>query len=257
MAALDSDMLAFRCLESTAVKITVGEWGDQLLQSDVAAAWEKYWGYVETWCSELNIKVDNVAHCFTSASAFRRRLFPDYKLSRKGKPKPLGFSSMRAKLMSEETSFMYNEIEADDVIGLFATLPDTDVVVISGDKDLDQVPGWHIWIDKEPYFVTHEDAERFTYQQYLQGDSTDGIPGCKGMGAVTAGRLVAGFDISRPVDCWEEIVRAYEKKGEVADPREYALTQARLTRILRWGEYNFNTHTVELWTPETQLPSVA
>ena len=256
IAAVDSDMLLFRSLSATEVEVQLDEW-DWTRHSDCAAAWETYWEYIHSWSKELNIKPENFMHCFTHASAFRRRIFPDYKQSRKGKPKPIGFGAMRAKVMQEDNAFMFNEIEADDVIGLFATLPDTDVVVISGDKDLDQIPGWHIWMDMQPRFITHDYAERFTYQQYLQGDATDSIPGCKGVGEVGAKKAVEELDITDPVGCWEAVVRLYEKKGKVDNPYEYALTQARLTRILRWGEYDFNTHTVKPWTPETQLPFAA
>ena len=253
LLAVDSDMVLFSAMSSaeSEAQLADGLWH---YACDHVKALQEYWDTINGWCSELNIQPHNVAHCFSHRSAFRRRIFPNYKQSRTGKRKPCGYAHLRATLLDQPNAFCYEEIEADDIIGLFATMPESDVIIASGDKDLDQVPGWHIWKDKEPYFITNDHAERFTYQQYLQGDSTDSIPGCKGVGEVGAKKAVQDFDLTDPVGCWEAVVRLYEKKGQVDNPHVYALTQARLTRILRWGEYDFNNHVVKPWTPQTQMP---
>jgi DNA polymerase-1 len=250
---LDADMLLFRAAAATEVEIQLAEdvW---TRHSELPAAREWYWEKVEEMCGGLGIAVDDVWHCFTDASAFRRELYPDYKHNRKGKPKPIGFKQLRNEMLEEPAAFIFRQIEADDAIGIFATMPEVaedPVAIASGDKDMMQVPGLHVWLGAEPYKQSKEAAERFTYEQYLTGDATDGVPGCPGIGAVTAKRIVESFDIAKPVDCWEEIVRTYEKKGKVVEPSETATQQARLVRILRHGEYDFNTHTVKLWNPPT------
>lgn len=254
MLAVDSDMLLYRKAAKTEVELELSDWV-WTRHSDCMKAMELYWQQIHQWCDQLNISPENVAHCFSAKSAYRHRIYPSYKHNRKSKPKPIGFGAMRNEILGQPNAFCFNEIEADDVIGMFSTMPDsqTDVIVASGDKDLKQIPGWHVWEDTEPTFVTYEDAERFTYQQYLQGDSTDGIPGCPGVGEVGAKRAVETFDLKDPVGCWEAVVRLYEKKGKVDNPYDFALTQARLTRILRYGEYDFNNHTVKPWTPQTQM----
>jgi DNA polymerase-1 len=45
---------------------------------------------------------------------------------------------------------------------------------------------------------------------------------------------------------WETIVAAYVKSGLT---KEDALRNARLARILRPSEYDFDTNTPVLWTP--------
>jgi DNA polymerase-1 len=173
-------------------------------------------------------------------------------------------------MLTEDAAFMFSKIEADDLMGIFATMSiEDEVVIASGDKDLMQIPGVHLWlatskeVEEEDGLVversgdsiikrnTSEHAERFTYRQILTGDSTDGIPGCPGVGAVGAKRLVDGFDLGDPVGCWEAIVRTYETKGKVDQPSDFATQQARLVRVLRAGDYNFNTHEVKLWNPPT------
>lgn len=255
---LDADMLLFRGMSRSEVEVELAPfvW---TRHSDIPSALTFYWDNVHQWCEDLNINPDKVAHCFTHKSAWRRRIYPNYKASRKDKPKPIGYGAARTELMQLPNSFCFNEIEADDLLSIFARIPGNacQTIVASGDKDLDQVPGWHVWLDKEPWHVTDEDAERFTYQQYLSGDSTDGIPGCKGVGATTAPRLVKDFDLKDPVGCWEAVVRTYQKKGEMdyAQAHEYALTQARLVRVLRYGEYDFNNFAVKPWTPPTRQHS--
>ena len=266
---LDADMLLFRAAAATQVEVQLGDdvW---TRHSQLPQARQMYWQQVEEWCDLFSVAMDDVWHCFTDVSAFRRELSPAYKQNRKSTPKPIGYKQLRSEVLSEATAFMFSQIEADDLMGIFATMPETadgSVVIASGDKDLMQIPGAHVWIhngkDPDPEdgvtisYVndsiiktnTREHAERFTYEQYLSGDATDGVPGCPGLGPVGAKRVVKELDIAKPVDCWEAIVRTYETKGKMEDAREHALTQARLVRILRAGEYDFETHKVSLWTP--------
>ena len=247
---LDADMLLFKACTATEVEIELSDdvW---TRHSELPAAREYYWGHVDRWCEEHQLERHQVLHCFTERSAFRRDLAPSYKMNRKG-PKPIGFKALKSELLQEEGSYMFHQIEADDLIGIFATmLHDQEVIIASGDKDLNQIAGHHIWIDKYNWDVTDEQAERFRYQQAISGDTTDGIPGCKSVGATGAQRIVECFDLADPLGCWEEIVQTYRKKGKDPTPRETALTTARLTRILRHGEYNFRTHEVTLWNPPT------
>ena len=105
------------------------------------------------------------------------------------------------------------------------------------------------WIVDDNY------CDRHFYSQVLIGDSTDNIPGCPGIGAIGAKKIVNKFNTAEPVECWQEIVgqfeKALKKKNDVREPEVVAVQQARLVRILRHGEYNAETRTVDLWTPPT------
>lgn len=256
--AIDGDMLAMRVMTATEVEqeLEPEVW---VRHSELPLAMEMYWEQCEAWCKLFNCKLDDLLHCFTDQSTFRKEVDPSYKANRRHKPKPIGYKAFKNKLLEESGAWLHRQIEADDLLGIFATMPELQkegVVIATLDKDLKQIPGIHVWVDNEPYEVTAEDAERFTYQQYLVGDSTDGVPGCPGVGAVTAERITQKLDLSSPVDCWQTIVRTYEeaqskKKLDLYDAHEYALRQARLVRILRYGDYNFTTHEVKLWNPPT------
>jgi DNA polymerase-1 len=254
---LDADMLLYKAMASAEVEVELSTdvWTRHV---EMTVARERYWEQITLWVDQLGVSFNDVWHCFTDKSAFRRDLSPTYKHNRKGKPKPIGYAAMRAEIMQEDKAFMFNQIEADDLLGIFATMQMGDAtIIVSGDKDLMQIPGKHLWIDQEITEQSYEDAERFTYEQILCGDATDGIPGCPSIGKVNARRIVDSFNINRPLDCWQEVVRTYETKGKIPDASVYATQQAQLVRILRAGEYNFHTHTVKLWTPPAPTLSSA
>jgi 5'-3' exonuclease len=98
---------------------------------------------------------------------------------------------------------MSDGCEADDLLGIEQTANNENGVescIISIDKDLDCISGWHfnpgirrggVFI-KEPrrYLVSPRDATRFFYTQLLVGDPTDGIKGAPGIGKVKAEKIL-------------------------------------------------------------------
>jgi DNA polymerase-1 len=82
---------------------------------------------------------------------------------------------------------------------------------------------------------------------------TDGYAGCPGIGPVKAEQLLnvretmpAGTDPHPQLRRWAAVVEAFKKaKLTEAD----ALLQARLARILRCTEWDFDNSTVKLWEP--------
>jgi len=64
-------------------------------------------------------------------------------------------------------------------------------IICSLDKDLKQIAGRHYnWRKNEFDFVDPIDGLRLFYRQCLTGDSTDGIPGVGGIGAVKSARII-------------------------------------------------------------------
>ena len=272
---VDSDMLLMRCVMSNQADYELMV--EQVHRiTDKRAARTDYWYYINMWRDEAAVAQENVYHCFTESSGFRRRIWPQYKAQRKLILKPVGYKQLKAEILNEDNAYCYSEIEADDMISIFAGVIDKagnneSTLIASQDKDLWQIPGVHVWVDdtppKDPRFEwgkynTPELAERFTWEQYLSGDpGTDNIPGCPGIGSKTAEKIVGGFDFSKPMECWEAVVAAYRKnlakafdKGttsQIPDVHQYALLQARLTRLLRKDEYNFSHSKVTLWNPPT------
>lgn len=271
-ALLDGDMYCFAAADQTV--FTVVKHGEMICcQTDVGEAFISYHRRIDALADALDIDPEiDLIQCFTKKGMFRRDLEPNYKANRT-KPKPLGYSKLKAKCVDLPWAVMHEKVEADDLIGIFATQlasKNQDICIVSGDKDLLQIPGYHywhepIWEKKQPlrewfvsfgmeeftpnlFKVSEEAATRFFYCQVLAGDSTDGIGGCPGTGMVRACKEVGGWDITKPVECWKRVVQLYAKKGL---SESEAIKQARLVRILRDNEYDLSTSEVKLWNPPT------
>ena len=128
---------------------------------------------------------------FTSPDNFRKHIYPEYKANRTAtKPKHLQF--LRDYLVKEWGASISEGEEADDLIAIRATTLGDDSIIISLDKDFDQVQGWHYnFVKQKKYYVSAEEGLRFFYKQILMGDKADNIVGIKGVGPVKAEKMLA------------------------------------------------------------------
>jgi DNA polymerase-1 len=101
------------------------------------------------------------------------------------------------------------------------------------------IPGL-LWRSGEMLTITTEQADYNHLYQTLIGDSTDGYPGLRGVGEKRASTILENPN-------WESVVGAFIKSGHT---EEEALTQARLARILRAEDYNFEYGEPILWSPK-------
>lgn len=253
---IDADYLLYRTMTACEIE---AELGDEIWVrwADLGQVRESFWETIDEMKEEWpQNEFVEFALCWTGPSAFRKRLDPAYKANRQGKLKPIGYKRMKAELLEESNSWLHDEIEADDWLGIMPKFF-SDYVVVSGDKDLDQVPGSHYWPWKEEkhWTVTKDDALRCFYEQVLSGDTVDNIPGCPGIGSVNAKRIVEKMDLRNPEDCWQRIVDKYgeqmRKKRDWRSPLDVATNQARLVRVLQRNEYDASNRVVNLWTPPT------
>jgi len=186
-----------------------------------------------------------VVMCFTSYPTFRHEIFPEYKINRIGKRKPLALKSIIEQIKQNYISEFYEGLEGDDVLGLLAgSTKYKDPIIVSVDKDMKTIP-CKLIAEDEIEHITQRKADRRWFEMSLAGDSGDGIIGIKGMGMVTASKILADVPDTKEA-LWHKVLETYEKKGyTMAD----AILNARLTRILRSGDYNYNTGEVKLWNP--------
>ena len=187
----------------------------------------------------------DIVMCFTSYPTFRHEIFPEYKIHRIGKRKPLALRSVINNCKKIYDCVSYPHLEGDDVLGLLATNGQyKNPIIVSVDKDMRTIP-CKLIAAEEVEHITEKKANRHWFEMSIAGDSTDGIVGVKGTGMVTATKLLA--DTPDTIDAlWSKVAETYTKKGyTLAD----AILNARLTRILREGDYDYNTGTVKLWNP--------
>ena len=245
---IDADMLLFTIMMSLEHEL---QFGNEILRmarlDDVRCG---FWDAIADW--KRQHQLTDYFLCWTGPSGFRKEIFPEYKANRKKLLKPVGFYKIKPELLAVRESVLHDVIEADDLIGIFAgqlLKEQIPYVIFSGDKDLKQVPGDHAWFGTDLETVSYAKAERLFWQQTVEGDRVDNIAGCPGIGKVNAERFAQGLDITDPCKCWDETVLLFQKKGKVENPEEYALQQARLVRILRYGDYDLGTRELKLWSP--------
>ena len=115
-----------------------------------------------------------------------------YKGNRKDARKPVHYDSLREYLVSKWGFTVIDGQEADDAMGIKAyDLPEDSSCIMTIDKDLDMIRGWHYnFVKEDLYYVTEKEAIKNFYIQILTGDRVDNIPGLKGVGPVKAKKIL-------------------------------------------------------------------
>ena len=256
-ALIDGDTLVYAAALSAEKPI---EWEDGLwtLHAYLPEAIEKFNHMVE----EIKdvVKPDRIIVGLTDSASegrWRNEVMPSYKRNRKTLRRPVVFKALRAWVHENFETFERPGLEGDDVLGILATRPDdAERVIVSIDKDLKTIPGKLFNYGKPELgvvLVTEDEADYYHLFQTLTGDSTDGYPGCPGVGPVSAKKILDPFwseiDGDRWFDgdrAWLAVEKAYRKAGLSED---VALMNARVARILRMSDYDFKTKKAILWQP--------
>ncbi len=181
---------------------------------------------------------------------FRHEIYEAYKANRPPMPEDmvvqLPFIRKVVKnlgiAMLEESGF-----EADDIIGTLARAGESEgfnVVVISGDKDFRQLIGprismWDTMKDKITDYDSLKAAYGFEPEKFidvmgLSGDSSDNIPGVRGVGEKTAVSLVQEFGSFEGV--FENLgdIKKKKLKETLGVSRDVALLSRKLVTIDRF-----------------------
>ena len=241
---IDGDIIAYKHAAGSEVPT---DWGDDLwtLHTDVAQA--RHQMEIDLKDLVTILKADEIVIALSDKENFRRRIDETYKASRKKSRKPIGLPSLRDWLEVEWDAETRAELEADDLLGIWATDPEFlkgyRKIIVSTDKDMKTIP-CNLYNPQKPDLgvqkITPESADRFHLYQTLIGDSTDGYAGCPSIGPTRAERILDG-------NCsWEAVVSMFEQQGLT---EEDALQQARLAKILRSCNYNNETGIIKHWIP--------
>lgn len=127
-----------------------------------------------------------------------------YKGNRKDAEKPKHYKLIRDYLVYAWDGVIWQGMEADDAIAIEATELGNKGVIVSLDKDLDQVVGWHYnFVKGLLYYIDQETASLNFYRQFLVGDAVDNIKGVHGIGPKKADKLLAG---KSEAEMWEIVV---------------------------------------------------
>lgn len=244
---IDADIYLHRACAVNGTKVTFGDETTWTMNVRAAGGWLR--GEFTKIRQRLDCKNVQLA-LGDRAANFRKDLASSYKAHRAAYLRPPGFAELEANMVAHAKVHRAPRLEGDDILGLLATKEPTEgKVIVTIDKDLQQIPGWHYNPDTDELTeVTPEQGAIFHLTQTLTGDRTDGYPGCPGVGPVKAAKILDGMDDPLSPESWTVIVDAYATAGLTeAD----ALLQARLAFVLRQGYYNRKTQEIKLWTPAT------
>ena len=160
------------------------------------------------------IKPTHMAVAFDPAGpTFRHEAFEQYKAQRQETPEDIRWAVPRIKNLLEAMNISVLEApgyEADDVIGTLAHKAEKDgfeVYMATPDKDYGQLVTEHVFMYRPRHtggfekLGPQEVCEKYGLQSQsqvidllgLMGDSSDNIPGCKGVGEKTAIQLLHQF----------------------------------------------------------------
>lgn len=252
IALIDADIAAYRAASARVRGVswgyTTGDVPDGVLDPSQAAdaaiqtidAWTRLAGCSRAICA------------FTGRENWRKRILPSYKANRAGKVKPQCYSYVVNAITDHFETRLVDGLEGDDILGIMATSPKYhNAVVVSVDKDMRTIPGWHINPLKEdvPVLVGLDEADYKWLTQTLTGDTSDGYVGIPKCGPVKAA-FILGPNPGLSKYHWPRVVAAYRAAGLTEDD---ALVQARVARILRREDYDKATKEILCWHPTTPL----
>lgn len=188
---------------------------------------------------------------FDAGDTFRHKMYGEYKATREKMPDDLGQQISRIDQLIRAFNmpvFIKEGYEADDLLGTLATQAAArglEAIIVTGDRDAFQLVGPYIKVlisgksfsDREVY------DEARVYERYgvtpkqliemkgLTGDSSDNIPGVKGIGEKGAAKLIQEYGTLEGIyDHLDQISKSVRAKLE-AD-RDSAFLSRDLGRII-------------------------
>ncbi len=193
------------------------------------------------FCNTLDdlLRKENPSHiavCFDppGGSTFRHEEYPDYKAQRDKQPEDITASIPYIKRIIEAYRIPVIEVpgfEADDVIGTLSVLASKegfDTYMMTPDKDYGQLVSDHVFMYRpalkgegfeirdtarvcEKYGIT--DPKQVIDLLALEGDASDNIPGCPGVGEKTARTLIETWgSVENLLDNTDKLKGALQKK---------------------------------------------
>ena len=196
---------------------------------------------------------------------FRNELYSEYKMQRKPTPEELisQFAVIKEMLSCMDIKVLeFAGIEADDIIGTIAKSYSGEKFIISGDRDLLQLidDRTTVWLTKKGVSEVDKVDENRLKELYnlrpsqiidlkaLMGDSSDNIPGVKGIGEKTALTLLEKYDnLTNLYNNIEKIGGKLQEK--LQSDKDMAFLSRQLATIKTDCDFEFNIDDCKLKFP--------
>jgi DNA polymerase-1 len=226
------------------------EWeNDQwTLHSDAKQAFQMFDQAVVEIGKKINASQVIIALSDPGGKTFRHDIYSPYKASRKPTRKPLAYWPLRDYIVDHYDVRTLPKLEADDVLGILATNGEFEnPIIVTEDKDLKTVAGRTYNPRKEQYVTTVKKWAHFNHMaQTLAGDPVDGYPGIKGIGMVTAAKILSSLPLRQ---WWPAVLERYIHAGHTA---KAALVQAQCALILSARDWDAEKQQRIPWNPKNR-----
>lgn len=257
LAIIDADSILYATALGAEIKAGEDLWFDI---KDVEQCYSEVVDKLEALVGDVG--AEDAIICLTDSKCFRYALLPTYKANRNATRRPSVLLPLRA-LVQERRPFgvvTVRGLEADDVCGVSSGALQKaglrEPVIVSIDKDMRSVPGlvYSPMHHKEGIQeITLEAADRAHFYQTLVGDPVDGYTGCPGIGPKKAAKILDQCAHATAGSQWAFVEGAFMTRGQTP---KYALTQARVARILRVSDWDAIKRDITLWSPKGVSPEI-
>lgn len=200
---------------------------------------------------ENNFKPDGIAVAFDlKAPTFRHKLYSEYKGTRKPMPEELAMQMPYVKQILTAMGIAIVEQEgweADDILGTIghaAELKGDTAIIATGDRDSFQLVTDKVWVNlagnKEDVLYTPEkirevygvEPVQMIEVKALMGDSSDNIPGVKGVGEKTALDLIQKYStVSNIYDNIDNLTISNSLRKKLTEGKESCFLSRELGTI--------------------------
>ncbi len=222
-------------------------------------------------------KPEYVAWVHDAGASFRDELYPEYKATREKLADDLqadfdtGLERVKALLAAYDIPVLAVEgYEADDVIGTLATKgaeAGLNVVIVSGDKDFQQLVQPRVWllnpgrggpaaVDESWVGMENATARLGVAPEYvidylaLVGDSSDNVPGVKGIGEKGAVELIGAFGALENIIAHVDEITKKRPREALREQVESARLSRQLVTIHTDVPVSLDTERLKLSTPD-------
>ena len=229
--------------------------------------------------NELFALIDANPNCFVAAISdapgptFRNQMFPEYKANRPATPDDLILQTQIARELIPMLGIPFIEkkgLEADDIIAGYAIDSLIPVTILSPDKDLLQLVSSNVSVLRPGKYgrsstlimyggvadIMGVPAEFVADLLALMGDSSDNIPGARGIGPKGAVKLIQQFGAIENIYNNISEVMPDSVKKKLVDSREQVELSLKLIKLDQPLTQDFKEIDLSLKQPdiETALP---
>ena len=183
---------------------------------------------------------------------FRSRLatIRPYKGTRNVHAKPMMYNKIRQYLLEVWGAEVVHDQESDDEMAIIQTEYNNDgrrCIIVGVDKDMLQVPGWHLNPNKGFKFIGPQEAEVRLYVQAAMGDSVDNIAGAYKVGPKAAKGAFSSKQSEE--EKWEVLVSIYQNSIDKYGNGHYGDLSAEQAALENMRLVYLRRTEGELWLP--------